>query len=251
MYDAKYMSQCMLILLVVGCVPALKETNIRSQLSIYTGTTLVTSTTVPDSTDQCPRCDGRGKYPIADTGKWMDPCDVCEGKGMVDVPTQEEMDHASRSVDQDQDQDHASRSVDQDQDHASRSVDYPKAAVTVKPKAIPFYKVDELESINWIPLTVARQNNKPTWVHFVSQDCPPCVALERGPFNDPQIIKTSRGFNCVQIQVPSDNSIIWGVRSTPTDVWVTSDWKIIGRVNPPDSDFLRYFKDWERKLWLK
>ena len=77
------------------------------------------------------------------------------------------------------------------------------------------------------------------------------MALERGPFNDPQIIKTSRGFNCVQIQVPSDNSIIWGVRSTPTDVWVTSDWKIIGRVNPPDSDFLRYFKDWERKLWLK
>jgi len=112
----------------------------------------------------------------------------------------------------------------------------------------------KINFIDWQPLLKIQKDNKgkPTWVHFVSQNCPPCRALERGAFKNKQLIKETRNINCVTVTVPSDTSIIWGVRATPTDIWVSKDWKIIGRQNPPDSDhFLSYFRNWERKLHVK
>ena len=216
----------LLLVVTTGCTHQVKGEDLKTQLSILTATALLHRT--PDGNDnECPRCDGRGRYPIADTGKWQDPCDVCDGTGK-----------ASRSLDQDQEaRIEAARSLDQDQ--AARSLDQDQEART-------------RASIQWIPLAVARQNGKPTWIHFVSEGCPPCKLLQEGPFHDPKIIKMTQNINCVRINVPSDNSIIWGVRVTPTDVWVNKDWRIIGRSNKTDAvRYGQYINKWKGKLNVK
>ena len=103
--------------------------------------------------------------------------------------------------------------------------------------------------INWVPMHVAQHNGKITYVHFVSNGCAPCMALERDAFQQPEVIGLTKDVNCVQVHVPSDRSIIWGVRKTPTDIWLNTRWKIVGRQNPPGSDyFAAYFKKWKDQI---
>jgi hypothetical protein len=104
------------------------------------------------------------------------------------------------------------------------------------------------EYIPWTSLTVAQGNKvKGTYLHFYSDNCPPCVKIQEF-YEESGVIRELKSLNCVQIKVPSDTSIIYGVRRTPTDVWINRRWRIVGRCQPPQREFLHYIKKWKRKL---
>lgn len=54
-----------------------------AEVCVGGGIGLVSATTPDLPDDMCERCDGQGKYPIRDTGRWQDPCDVCNGTGVT------------------------------------------------------------------------------------------------------------------------------------------------------------------------
>lgn len=106
--------------------------------------------------------------------------------------------------------------------------------------------VVEKPEIKWTTLQEAALAKKPTIVYIHSNGCPSCVAIENGPFKNIRVIRAMKRFVCVRL--PFADAGDWKVRSVPTFVLVSSDWKKQQTRQGPTktTDLLNLLNDFEK-----
>jgi protein disulfide-isomerase len=99
----------------------------------------------------------------------------------------------------------------------------------------------QTEPIRWLPnieaaKAEARQSGRFVLVHFWTEDCPPCAALERNVFSQPEVASAlAAQFVAVKLNA-NDNPAIatsMGITRVPTDIIMTPDGEVIGKLISP------------------
>jgi YHS domain-containing protein/thiol-disulfide isomerase/thioredoxin len=82
----------------------------------------------------------------------------------------------------------------------------------------------------------AKQNGKLVLVHFWTEDCAPCVALERNVFSQPEVANAIQAqFVPVKLNANANQATAsqMGVTRVPMDVVLTPDGQMVGRLISP------------------
>lgn len=104
----------------------------------------------------------------------------------------------------------------------------------------------------------AKKADKLLWVHFVGDNCPPCVRMEK-LFTSEKVVEASRSFVPVKINASkyADFASQYGVRMMPTDTFLAPSgawYSVPGALFEPDalvkrlSDALEYRKTAEKRV---
>jgi thiol:disulfide interchange protein DsbD len=98
-----------------------------------------------------------------------------------------------------------------------------------------FWTVGMVEAgIEWLPyenglITRAAEGKKPVIIDFSAEWCEPCQILERKVFRDPEVMKFSRQFVTVRVDLtsphPRQNEILqrYGVKGVPTVIFISKE----------------------------
>lgn len=89
----------------------------------------------------------------------------------------------------------------------------------------------EREGIKWVPydqnlISTAAKDNKPLILDFYADWCPPCIAMEKKVFKDPEVVKLSRNFVTMRLDLtrrqPFQEEILkqYGIRGVPTVIFL-------------------------------
>jgi YHS domain-containing protein/thiol-disulfide isomerase/thioredoxin len=98
------------------------------------------------------------------------------------------------------------------------------------------------ESVHWhhdleSAKTVARQTNRLVLVHFWTTTCGPCLALDQNVFNQPGVGPAIEAqFVPVKLNADENSATaqLYGINRVPTDVVITPDGKLVGKlISPP------------------
>src|SRR5690349_15654806 len=98
------------------------------------------------------------------------------------------------------------------------------------------------ESVHWhhdleSAKVVAKQTNRLVLVHFWTPSCGPCLALEQNVFNQPGVSSAlEQQFVPVKLNADENSATaqLYGINRVPTDVVITPDGKLVGKlISPP------------------
>jgi len=101
----------------------------------------------------------------------------------------------------------------------------------------------QTEPIAWVPnleaaKAEAKQTGRLVLVHFWTEDCAPCVALERNVFSQPEVAAALKPqFVAVKLNANANPATAssMGVTRVPTDVIITPDGQVVGKLISPAS----------------
>jgi protein disulfide-isomerase len=102
--------------------------------------------------------------------------------------------------------------------------------------------IAQQESVHWhhdleSAKVVAKQTNRLVLVHFWTPSCGPCLALEQNVFNQPGVSSAlEQQFVPVKLNADENSATaqLYGINRVPTDVVITPDGKMVGKlISPP------------------